>query len=275
MWYKVIGLVLFLLYGTTVSANSSLICPPHPISFGLYENGLIYNSSIDHGIDKAIAEELARQSGCAFKFRTSTRARIWTDLESGALMMSGSGIQTPERDKFAWFIRCMGQKNYVIISKEFDAHSDQEYLNNKPSMQWGVIRRYKHGTVADAFLDKLRAQAHVYTVKDMDQLFRMLSLKRLSAGFAPPPVFPKYFKQYDLSEKMRVEDWFPEDASIPHGLIFSNKHFSANDMKHWRKIVTAMKENGTLKQIYETYLGKLGAQQMMDYQEITQNFEQE
>ena len=38
------------------------------VRFALYENGYLYEAANDRGIDKEIALELARRSGCRFEF---------------------------------------------------------------------------------------------------------------------------------------------------------------------------------------------------------------
>ncbi|MBF0237114.1 MAG: transporter substrate-binding domain-containing protein [SAR324 cluster bacterium] len=269
----ILPLIILTTYALSVSAEDKPSCPSEPISFGLYENGFIFEKESDDGIDKAIAMELERRSGCKFALIVAVRARIWKELESGDMLMSGSGIQNAERDKFAWFIRIMGQKNYAMVLNEVKAVSSNDYLKMNLQTQWGAIRLYKHGQAADKFLDELRQQNRVHELTDMDTLFKMLSNERINAGFAPPPVYQKYIKQYHLDGKVRIEDWFPSDASIPHCLIFSKKHFSATEMKKWNSIVRGMKEDGTLEQIYAKYLGKSGARRMMDYTEIMQSFE--
>ena len=60
-----------------------------PITFALYENGDIYDSVSNTGIDKDVAEELAKRIACHFEFSVKPRARIWHDIERGELMMTG------------------------------------------------------------------------------------------------------------------------------------------------------------------------------------------
>ena len=265
-WYmrKIIGYCLVGLLATTVFAEEKPLCQK-PISFGLYENGYIYDSQRDQGIDKEVVEELSRRTGCRFEMILMPRARIWQDLESGELMTSGSGIQNPERDQFAWFVRYIGQKNYVVVLKEVKATSGATFLEDS-ALWWGSVRSYKHGKWADEFLQQIRARQRIQEGVNLENLYGMLKLKRISALFSPSPVYARYLKEFGIADQVRIEDWFPEDPTIPHGFIFSKKHFNEEEKGKWRMIIHQMREDGTLKKIYTKYLGAADAEHLLQYQ---------
>ena len=259
---KWIGFFLALLTATSLQAEDKPLCPKE-ISFGLYENGYIYDSKTNTGIDKDVVLELSRRTGCKFKMSLMARARIWRDLETGDLMTTGSGIQNPERDKFAWFIRYMGQKNYVIVRKNVKATSASEFLADN-SLKWGVIRSYKHGQDADAFLEKLGDQ-RIHEGVNLENEYKMLKTGRISAMFSPAPVAEKYIKELGLTSEVRIEDWFPADPNIPHGFIFSKKYFNEEELQKWRVVFNGMLRDGSLKKIYTKYLGELSANRLLQF----------
>lgn len=249
---------------TLVMAGDAPHCP-RPISFALYENGYIYNTASNSGIDKDVAEALAKRSGCVFELQVKPRARIWAELERGDLMMTGSGIRTEQRDAFCWTVRYMAQKNYVVIRKDSAARSAAQFAAN-PAWLWGAVRSYRHGDQADAFLTQLRAQSRVVDEADLAAVFRVFSLpQRTTALFAPPPAYAKYIKEMGLADRVRIEDWFAEDPPIPHNLIFSKSSFSAAEMEKWRAIVAQMRADGTLTEIYRKHLGAEDAERMLQY----------
>lgn len=255
-----------LIWGAAVScwAADRPDCPA-PITFALYENGYIYDAASNTGIDKDVAEELGRRSGCRFEFSVKPRARIWVEIESGALMMTGSGIQTDKRDVFSWAVRYMAQKNYVLVKNELKANSADQFAAD-PNLLWGAVRSYKHGEQADAFLDGLRQKSRVVDESDLSNVFRIFAApQRTSALLAPPPAYAKYVKEMGLDSRIRVVDWFAQDQPIPHSLIFSKKAFSGSEMKKWRAIVEQMRGDGTLRAIYKKYLGAEDADRMMQY----------
>lgn len=257
---------LTLLYGLAglALAQNAPVCPA-PITFALYENGYLYETTSNSGIDKEVAEELSKRSGCRFEFSVKPRARIWAELENSDLMMTGSGIQTDKRDGFAWFVRYMALKNYVVLKQSLDTKTAAQFAT-RPDLLWGAVRSYKHGTKADEFLEQMRQSSRVVEEADLKSMFqRFTTPNRTSAILAPPPGYAKYLKEMNFTSRVRIEDWFPEDQPIPHGLVFSKKFFSAAEMKKWRAIINQMRTDGTLKAIYRKYLGEVDAERMLLY----------
>lgn len=245
-------------------AQDSPICPK-PISFALYENGSIYETASNTGIDKDVADELSKRSGCRFEYSVKPRARIWYELENGDLMMTGSGIQTAQRELFSWSVRYMAQKNYVLVANSLNINSAVQFAAQS-DLLWGAVRSYKHGVQADEFLSKLRQNARVKEEADLEAVLRIFGLpNRTAALFAPPPAYAKYVKEMNLASRIRIEDWFPEDRPIPHGMFFSKKYFSAPEFKKWRLIIDHMRTDGTLKTIYKKHLGEVDAERMLQF----------
>ena len=235
------------------NASDRPYCPA-PISYALYEFGYIYQTTGDTGIDKDVANELSRRSACRFEFTVKPRSRIWHDLETGALMMSGSAIPTATREKFAWFIITMSEKNYAIIDKSSASQTAEQFAANS-ALRLGAVRSFRHGTMPDVFIDLLRRQGRVAEEPDLKNLFRILSLKRTSAVFATPTAYAKYIDEFGLAAQVEIKDWFPKDPPFVAGLVFSKKHFSSSEIEKWRAIVRKMRADGTLKAIYTKHLG--------------------
>ncbi|WP_434626845.1 substrate-binding periplasmic protein [Chromobacterium sp. CV08] len=222
----------------------------------------MYNDATKAGIDKDIANELAKRSGREFQLEYMPRARIWKKLEDGTVMMTGSGIQNDAREKFAWFIPCMQLKNYVIFNKDEPFRSLEQFKAS--SKMVGVIRSYKHGTAADTEIDALRAQHRVLEVAEQEQLYRMLQTKRLDLIVALPPASMFYLDQFMIRDRVVIADWFP-DPPIIHNLVFSRKAFTKEEIAMWKKIVKSMVTDGTLKKIYTKYVGEKYAADMLKF----------
>src|SRR5690349_6045058 len=75
-------------------------CPARPIVVGLYEFGNFYRAGA--GLDKDMAEELHKRSGCNFSYKVLQRRAIWPAMQSGSVDMTLSAAPTPERTVFAW-----------------------------------------------------------------------------------------------------------------------------------------------------------------------------
>jgi polar amino acid transport system substrate-binding protein len=181
-------------------------------------------------------------------------------------MMSGSGIETPERLRFAWFINCMATKNYVIILKGVKASSSSEFLSNR-SLLWGAVRSFKHGKYSDAFLDTLETRQQTVSCADLPTLYRLMKANRIQAVFSQPPTYAKYIKDFKLEDQVRIENWFPEEKPVTAGIVLSRKLFSGEEVRKWKTVIEGMRKDGTLKRIYTRYLGESGAEQMLEYPE--------
>ncbi len=257
------GLCAFLASGGRAQADPAAFCDGG-VRFALYENGYIYEASTDRGIDKDVALELARRSGCRFEFVVQPRARIWHELELGGVMMTGSAMPTTERRSFAWFVTYMAQKNYVIVSRQANSH-DPASFRAAPGLRWGAVRGYRHGAQADAFLGVLRQAGRVAEGSDLGEVFRLFSRGRTAAVMAPPPAYARYLRGVLNVDQVRIEDWFPGDPPIPHALAFSRRHFSVEQMAAWRRLVKGMREDGSLQAIYIRYLGHEDAERLMAF----------
>lgn len=240
---------------------------PKPISFGLYEHGVMYDAATGQGLDKAFADLLAARTGCRFEFVLRSRARIWHDLETGALMMTGSAIGTQARREFAWFANHLASKNYVLVREGQAVNSAQDFEKDA-SLRWGAVRAYQHGVSKDRFLARLRLEQRVAEAPDVLSAYRDFLRGRTDAMFIQPMQASKYIKEMPPQSAIRLVDWFPEDKPVYAGLALSKKHFSETDALFWRKVIADLNADGSLRKLYEAYMSA-------DQVELTLNFKQE
>ena len=239
-------------------------CPPGPISFALYEHGHFYDMKRDRGIDRDVAEVLARRSGCRFEFLPRARPRIWHDLQSGALMMTGSAIPTEERSELAWFVPYLAVKNYVLVRASLPIGSAREFIASK-HLRWGAVRSYRYGEEADRFLEALRAEGRLAEDGDLRAAFRAFAKGRTDGIFIQPYVLNLYLEAHSAGEAVRVLDWFPEDPPVIGALAFSKHFFTAEQVAAWRELVEGMHADGTLKAIFTRYVGAEQAERMLRF----------
>ena len=92
-----------------------------PLTLALHDHGLLYSSQTGEGIDKDIADELIRRSGCRISVSLLPRARIWQLIESGALDFSLSGIGNEARERYAAFAWYFSNKYYLLARRDAGA----------------------------------------------------------------------------------------------------------------------------------------------------------
>lgn len=233
--------------------SQAVDCGGTPIRLAFYDFGLLYNNG--KGIDKDVVDELRIRSGCRFDFYVLPRARIWQELETGQLDMSVSGIQNPERDRFAWFAPYMALKNIAITAVSADKHSaTTEHFLAQQDYKWGAVRAFKHGETADRFLTRMRQQNRVIEGSDVAQIFAMLKAGRVQGIFAQSPVYRQHLEPQMLPSQFQLHDWAPDENPVPHALILAKSRFSAEQAEQWRKLADDLVRDGTMLRILRRYL---------------------
>lgn len=228
------------------------------LSLAFYELGALYyrvEGEQFTGVDKDVVEEIERRRTCKFQTRLESRVRIWSQLQEGSLDLTVSGIATPERQQFAYFIPYFSTRNYLILSK--DAPSDinnlSDFLNN-PKLTVAVVKSFKHGPTYDAWLAILKQKNRVIEAADFDTVFRLLLAKRVHAILALPTSFSRLMMQHKMDDLQLLRDWAPNDRVV-HGLVVSKSRVSQEQLHALRRIVSAMREDGSLEKIFQRHVG--------------------
>lgn len=232
-----------------------------------YEYGTLYYKTADGswtGIDKDVVDEVARRLGCTIDASTDSRVRIWAGLQSGNIDMSVSAMSTPEREKFGRLVPYLSERNYVLLNKTVPAEirTMEEFLAN-PDLKIGVIKSFRHGKFYDTWLEQLRAQGRVYEAPDYPALLRLFRLGRVHAMMAISSGWYPLLKQEQHA--LRVMDWAPPRDAVVGGLILSRQHIDEAMAARVSQTIRAMREDGTLKRIFERHLNPELAARLLNY----------
>lgn len=256
---NIIGTLLLAGGVCSMAASAATIdCGQRPIRLAFYEYGLFHfteEGAVSKGIDKDIVSELTKRSGCKFETQVLPRAQIWADLASGALDMSVSGIQNPERDRFAWFAHYAAVKNFALVHVDHanNIHHAADFIA-APKLKFGVVRAFKHGIEQDQWLETLRGQQRVEESLDAETLYRKLKDKQVQAIFSQPPVYRRQLSVLAMQKDVVIEDWTPSETGVLHGLILAKSRFSEAHAVQWQGLVNDMRRDGSLKAIFRRYM---------------------
>src|SRR5471030_585141 len=214
------------------------------ISVAFYENGaLFYHDTAGawNGIDKDVVAELARRLGCRFHSYTDSRVRIWTAMSMGSLDMAMSGVDTPEREAYARFVPYFVSHNYVLLKKDVAAqvHGLDDFLS-KTDYRVGIIKSFSHGGV--------------YEAADYPAVLNMLKIGRVQAILGMNTSWGGLLKQPAMAGQISVMDWAPHDV-VTSALVLSRKTISDATAARFAAAIRAMRDDGTLKAIFERHVG--------------------
>lgn len=257
-----INLAYFFLFGfvlcSSTHAFDKSMCPSQPIRFGHYEMGALYGKGRG-GIDEDFLQVLIRQSGCEFAVSLRPRARGWFELEAGNLDMMASGIQTAERDKFAWFAPYLMDKKFVLLGPTVPENikSIDQFLA-EPKLTVGGVRSFKYSPFYDVFIEKLEAMKRLQQVDDLETVYRMFARGRFDATIASPLAYQYYLKVHRPQGEIRYMNW-DIGARGASALVLSKKHFTEKQATQWQLLVQSLIADGTVLKILTKHLGEVEA----------------
>ncbi len=254
---------LLSLYGPAGADHLSPACGHLRSAF--YEYGALYYKTPDGhwaGIDKDVVDEVARRLGCTIEPLTDSRVRIWAGLNGGSIDMSVSAVATPEREKMGRLVPYLSERNYVLLQHDApdNIRSMEDFLAN-PHLKIGVIKSFRHGKAYDAWLDQLRARGRVYEAPDYQALLRLFKVGRVQAVMSISSGWYPIFKR----EPVRIMDWAPPRDTVVGGLILSRQHIDAALAARFGQAIRAMREDGTLKRIFERHLSPELAAKLLNF----------
>ncbi len=231
-------------------------------TLALHEHGLLYSAETDHGIDKDIATELIRRSGCKVNVSLMPRARIWQLIESGALDFSLSGISNPERERFAAFAWYVSNKYYLLTRKDAGIRQIGDFVRNN-RFQLGVIRSFRYSANANLLVDQLSAANRVSQAGGLSPLYELLQANRIQGMIIEPFDYPALDEKH-IRDFTNIVEF--NDPAVPHGLIMSKKALPPEEQEKWRGLVNDMRADGSMRRIFERYFAADITSAMLEFQ---------
>ena len=241
-------LCVFLLLSIACEAWAGPVCS-RSFTLALHEHGLLYSSETNSGIDKDLADELIRRSGCKVLVSLMPRARIWQLIESGTLDFSLSGINNAERSKFASFAWYMSNKYYLLVRNDTGVRSLSDFAGND-GLKIGVIRSFRYSPTGNRLVDDLQSANRVSPASGLPPLYEALALNQIQGMIIEPFDYPTLDSQNIRSWTSIIEF---NDAPVPHGLIMSKAALPPAEQEAWRTLIAEMRADGTVRRIFEKY----------------------
>jgi polar amino acid transport system substrate-binding protein len=245
---RVLLLGLLLAAPGWVSATEAPDCA-RPLTLGLHDHGLLYASQTGEGIDKDLADEMVRRSGCQISLTLLPRARIWQLIESGGLDFSLSGISNEARERYAGFAWTFSNKYHLLVRNDADVRKPADFAA-RPALKLGAIRGFRYGPSANRFVDQLDAQRRVSYATTLEPLYEVLLDNRVQGMIIEPFDYPA-LENEKIRGQTQILDF--DDPPVPHGLIMSRKSLPPLQHAAWRALIDGMRQDGTVQRIFEKY----------------------
>jgi polar amino acid transport system substrate-binding protein len=242
-------LAILLMLGFCAAVNAAPMDCSRSYTLALHDHGLLYSAETDTGIDKDVADELIRRSGCKVVVSLMPRARIWQLIESGALDFSLSGITNAERDKFAGFAWYFSNKYYLLVRNDAGVHALADF-EKKDKLQLGVIRSFRYSESANRLVDKLQDANRVSQAGGLAPLYQALMQGHIQGMVIEPFDFPA-LEEKKIRELSTILEF--NDPAVPHGLIMSRKALSGAQLEQWRALINDMRSDGSMRRIFQKY----------------------
>jgi polar amino acid transport system substrate-binding protein len=258
---RCLAALVFLLAGMGPAAAAQGPDCARPLSLALHDHGLLYSQRTGEGIDKDVADELIRRSGCKLSVTVMPRARIWQLIESGALDFSLSGISNEAREKFADFGWYFSNRYYLLVRRDAGVNTVADF-ETRPSLRLGVIRSFRYSATANRLVDRLDAERRVSYSTTLDPLYDILLDNRVQAMIIEPFDYPAVEAGKLREQTVIVEI---DDPPVRHGLIMSRKSLDAAQRQAWRALVDGMRADGTTQRIFEKYFSPALARTMTEF----------
>lgn len=257
---SIIRVVLVLLAWVALPLQARPVCE-RPLSLGLHEHGLLYSALTGEGIDRDIADEMARRSGCRFNVAVMPRARIWQLIEGGALDFSLSGITNEARERFAAFAWYDANKYYLLVRRDAGVRTVAEFAA-RPALRLGVIRSFRYNPGGNRLVDQLEADRRVSYASSLEPLYQVLLDNGIQAMIIEPFDYPAV-ESGRLREQTQILEF--DDPPVLHGLIMSRKALAPAQIEAWRALIDEMRADGTMRRIFEKYFPPELARQMTQF----------
>lgn len=261
-WLRIIMLpVLLLLALPGILFASNLPDCSRTLTLAYHDHGMLYSKEIDQGIDKDIALEMIRRSGCKVEISVMPRSRIWAWIESGQLDFSMSGITNASRDKYADFAWYLYNKYYFLVRNDANVKQLSDFEKNS-KLEIGTIRSFRYSHNANELVDRLTAQKRNTEVPDHAQLLNMIKLNRIQGMI----IEPFNYTQVDSKILQDITSVIETgDAPVLHGVIMSRKSLSDSERDKWRAIIDGMHKDGTILKILKKYFDNKMSKSMLDF----------
>ncbi|WP_168177150.1 ABC transporter substrate-binding protein [Thalassospira sp. MCCC 1A03138] len=217
------------------------------VAFSIWEPFVIEDETGRHGIDLAILTELASRMGKVLSLNPCPWRRCLKMLEDGDIDILSSFAYTPEREKFAFYVK----PPYSRVSPVFYVRQGKnthvaQYADLKTLAVGSVVdSRYFEPFDSDTSLNKFEASSEML-------LLRMLEASRVDVIVGSDANVDFEIRRNNLGDIIRKADFRPDHHNDIHIAISHNSPLMSQT-DQISKIITDLREEGFIARVHARY----------------------
>lgn len=230
-------------YGQSIPPNSSEL----RVAFSIWEPFVIEDETGRHGIDMSILTELAHRMGKVLSLHPCPWRRCLKMLEDGDIDILSSFAFTPEREKFAFYIK----PAYSRVSPVFYVRRGKntrvtQYADLKTLAIGSVVdSRYFEPFDSDTSLNKFEARSEML-------LLRMLEANRVDTIVGSDANVDFEIRRNNLDDIIEKAAFRPDHHNDIHIAVSRNSPLMSQT-DQISKIITDLREEGFIARIHARY----------------------
>lgn len=201
-----------------------------------------------------ILKEIQKRQGCQYTEKLVSLTRASDELRRHRIDIFAFAVPNDSWNEFSTNLPLLRIKRLLLIQKKhfIAGASVQDYIQNT-KIKFGALS----GTtflISEKEISQLEKDNRVQYMPSPLSGIELFSKSKLDAMFFTPILLQSYAKKFQLREKsMLIVD---KSEPLPLSMFFSKVRVTPAEIKSFEVTLTAMKKDGTLKEILRRYINE-------------------
>ncbi|WP_430460775.1 substrate-binding periplasmic protein [Thalassolituus sp. LLYu03] len=249
--------LLLLLTGLLALPVQADICPAGGVKVGWepWEPYAFEKSGAFTGLDLDMATAVLQKMGCPYTYVNRPWKRLLTEIESGALTMTGGASRTAEREVYGHFSDPYRTESAVLFVRKTDAAGLASVKTLRDligrNFKLGFTRGYYYGENYAALENDPGFKALLVEAGDDVTNYKKVAARRLDGFLADPFSAAAGFKTENMTNQFApLMTVYSDDIYF----LISKKAVSAEFMAAFNKGLADLKASGEYRALLDKYL---------------------
>ncbi|MBJ7309807.1 substrate-binding periplasmic protein [Rugamonas sp. CCM 8940] len=238
------------------AAVQAFVCPAltrvglSDLGYSSYRDGARFR-----GTSVAVAEELARRTGCRIRLDWYPRGRLFAEYGAGNVDLVMASLRSPERERGGRFIPYSYTRFDLLLTKRSGGnYSSLADFVEHGKARLNLTRGVFYPVEVRHLLDRLQRAGRLEYVNDYDVVFKKIVAGRADGTFAPPIIHLRHQRTLGLVDSMQA---FAVSETPPRlvGVFVARASVAREVRDAYADALYQMVADGTVQKIYEREIG--------------------